>query len=397
MKILISTDTYYPHVNGASYFTQRLAFYLQQQNHEVLVVAPATTYSFEEKNFNGVPMFGVPSFPILSFGFRIVPPFAIKKNIEKAVVAFDPDIIHVQGHFTVSKNVIAAAKKNGLRAPVVGTNHFMPENLVHYFHLPGYFEKKLMQFAWKDFRKTFDTLYGVTSPTRTAANLATSTGFAKQIEAISCGIDLARFNPSQKNKAIRAKYALPDVPLLLFVGRLDKEKDVDVVLQAVAKISRDIPFHFAIAGKGQEANRLKKLAEKLKITDRVTFLGFVPDEDLAAIYAESDCFVNACTAELQCIGAMEAMASGLPVIGANAVALPELVHDNENGFLFEPKNSDELAAKIERMFTDAQLRETMGLESLSIIAEHDINATIASFEKMYASAILKKNHETDTQ
>ena len=393
MKILISSDTYYPHVNGASYFTQRLAFYLQEQGHEVLVIAPATKFAFEKANFNGVPMFGVPSIPIMSFGFRVVLPFRIKKEIEKVVMEFDPDIIHVQGHFTVSKKVIAASRKNNHRAPIVGTNHFMPENLVHYLHLPKPIEKKIMQLAWNDFRKTFDTLHKVTTPTETAAGLIRNYGFDDSINAISCGIDLTRFSPSRRDEAIKEKYRLPKNPILLFIGRLDKEKDVDVVLHAVAKVPRSVHFHFAIAGKGQEQDKLKKLSEKLNIADRVTFLGFVPDEDLPALAATSDCFVNACTVELQCIGAMEAMASGLPVIAVDAMALPELVHNGENGYLFQPKDSDTLAKKIQLMFTDEKKRVEMSKKSLEIISRHGIAATIESFEQVYAVAQEKKKNE----
>ena len=323
----------------------------------------------------------------------MVIPIGITKRIEQAVLEFDPDIIHVQGHFTVSKHVIASARKKNKNIPIVGTNHFMPENLIHYLHLPSALEKKVMAYSWSDFRKTFDTLHTVTAPTESASVLATGHGFSQEIQAISCGIDLALFNPDKKDSAILKKYHLPAKPILLYVGRLDKEKNVDVVLRAVAAVPKTTNFHLAVAGKGQEQNKLKKLAEKLGIQNRVTFLGFVPNEDLPALYATSDCFVIACEAELQCIVAMEAMASGLPIIAVDALALPELAHDNENGFLFPPKDTVYLAQKIETLFTDATLRTRMGAKSLDLIRRHNIETTISSFETIYTNAITQKSHE----
>jgi len=158
----------------------------------------------------------------------------------------------------------------------------------------------------------------------------------QEMLAISNGIDLKRFNPANDPEPARATYNLPHKPILLFVGRMDKEKNVDIVLRAVAAARKVVDFHFVAAGHGAEERKLKKLAQSLGIAEQVTFTGFVPDELLPSLYAAADCFVNAGIAELQCIVAMEAMATGLPIIGARAVALPELIHHGENGYLFTP-------------------------------------------------------------
>ena len=227
----------------------------------------------------------------------------------------------------------------------------------------------------------------ITTPTQTAANLLKRTGFSKEVYPVSCGIDLVRFNPKTKNYTLKKKYNLPDLPILLFVGRVDKEKNVDMVLKAIAKIPKDIKFHFAVAGNGAEKKKLEKLTQKLGLEKQVTFLGFVPDEDLPALYATSDCFVNAGIAELQCIAMMEAMASKLPVLGVNAMALPELCHDNENGYLFEENDIEGLAKLIAQMMSDEELRKKMGEKSLEIIQAHEINKTMERFEFLYRETI----------
>jgi glycosyltransferase involved in cell wall biosynthesis len=112
----------------------------------------------------------------------------------------------------------------------------------------------------------------------------------------------------------------------------------------------------------------------------------VPNELLPSLYNAAAVFVIAGTAELQCIVAMEAMASGLPILGARAVALPELIHHTKNGYLFEPGDYLTLADYITVLLQDRELRKRMGVESLRIIAEHDSNNTLEAFEDLYRKA-----------
>jgi len=139
MKILIASDTYYPDVNGASYFTQRLASMMAKRGHQVSVIAPARKFKDSVYTRDGVTVYGVRSIAIFVYpGFRICPLFLTQKSIEKHVKDISPDIIHIQNHFMIGKGVMKVAEE--LNIPVVGTNHFMPENLVHYFHLPKFAE-----------------------------------------------------------------------------------------------------------------------------------------------------------------------------------------------------------------------------------------------------------------
>jgi 1,2-diacylglycerol 3-alpha-glucosyltransferase len=385
MKILIASDTYYPHVNGASYFTQRLADALAERGHEVGVIAPSLTVHNDTIMRGKVHMHGVHSFPILIVPkFRFVLPWVINSRIRQVIHDFKPDIVHIQMHFPISRAVLNSARARGI--PVVATNHFMPDNLTHYLHLPHSITEGIHTLAWQDAARTYRKTRGVTAPTRTAG-IMLEPWLRSPVITISNGIDLVRFNPRNDPMPARKEYSLPEKPTLLFVGRLDKEKNVDVVLQAVAQAKGKADFHFVIAGHGAEGPKLRKLAQKLGIEKDVTFTGFVPDELLPSLYAAADCFVIAGIAELQCIVAMEAMATGLPILGARAVALPELVHSGENGYLFEPGNSIELAGRIVEIFNDAALRERMSTSSLEIISHHDINTTLETFEEFYRTAM----------
>ena len=385
MRVLIASDTYHPHVNGASYFTQRLSHALADAGHSVAVISPSLTMQNTDSTWGRVRRFGVRSFPIVIVPkFRFVLPWIINRGIRRAIAEFRPDIVHIQMHFLISRSTLNAARKRGI--PVVATNHFMPENLTHYLHLPGFVTTVIHRLAWADAARVFAKTRGMSAPTRTAVSLM-QPQLDQEMLAISNGIDLVRFNPEVDPAPAREAYHLPTKPILLFVGRLDKEKQVDVVLRAVARACKQTGFHFVVAGHGAEENKLKKLATELDIENNVTFCGFVPDELLPSLYAASDCFVIAGIAELQCIVAMEAMATGLPVLGARAVALPELVHHRENGFLFEPGNSAELAGQLVEMFTKPQMRRAMGKKSLEVIASHDINRTLEQFEDFYRKAL----------
>jgi len=386
MKILIATDTYYPDVNGAAYFAYRLATILAERGHNVFVMCPSRSFKNMVSNDKGVTVYGISSIPVPVYqNFRISPLF-ISRIIRRAVEEISPDIVHIQNHFLIGKQAVSTAKKLGI--PVIGTNHFMPENLVHYLHLPEIAEKWLRKFAWRECIRIFKQLDFVTTPTKTAVALLKNAGFSKDVMPISCGIDLDRFKPTNDGAYLERRFAIPtDKPVLLYVGRLDKEKRIDLILRALPDILRVTSVHLVLAGIGKEKQKLEELTEKLGIQKAVTFTGFVPDEDLQNIYRIADIFVIAGIAELQSIVTMEAMASGLPVVAVNAMALPELVHDGENGYLFSDGDKQMLAEKIIAILTNQTMRAQMAKKSLEIIKDHDINKIIEKYESIYNEII----------
>jgi 1,2-diacylglycerol 3-alpha-glucosyltransferase len=386
MKILIATDTYYPDVNGAAYFTYRLATLLAKRRHNVSVMCPSRSFKNTISNDKEVMVYGIRSIHLPVYqNFRTSPLF-ISRTIRRVIREISPDIVHIQNHFLIGKEAVSAAKKLGI--PVIGTNHFMPENLVHYLHLPGIAERWLQRFAWRQFVRVFEQLDVVTTPTKTAAELLVKKGLKKDVVPISCGIDLERFKPINDGAYLERRFAIPiDKPVLLYVGRLDKEKRIDMILRALPDILRVTSVHLVLAGIGKEKQSLEELTEKLGIQKAVTFTGFVPDEDLENIYRVADLFVTAGIAELQSIVTMEAMASGLPVVAVNSMALPELVHDGENGYLFSDGDSQMLVEKVIAILTNQTMRAQMSERSLEIIKDHDINETIEKYEAIYNKII----------
>ena len=380
MKILFISDTYYPHVNGVYYFVCRIGPMLQERGHEVAVIAPSATASFSKTKIDGLDVYALPSWPVLFYpSVRIPVPVLLKSRVKKIIEDFNPDIIHLQDHFSISKAVIAINKN--LNIPIIGTNHFMPENL-SVFISNERFKKRFESFLWKGFSKTFNKINLVTTPTETGAQLIRPHLSVDAI-AISSGINLRKFNPLGDTGKIKEKYSIPDKPILLFVGRLDPEKHVEEILRAVAVAIKLIDFHFIVVGKGTQKRALEELAHQLGVTDNVIFTGFVPDEELPYFYKLSKCFIIASIAELLSLATLQAMASGLPVIAVDAGALGELVKHAKNGYLFNERDITTIVKHIENILTNERLCREMSEKSLEYVQQHNINNTLDAFEQLY--------------
>jgi glycosyltransferase involved in cell wall biosynthesis len=386
MRIITVLDSYPPDLNGGAYFTHRLALGLQQRGHELLVICPSRTFKQGYSDYEGVRLYGVRSWPVSYKNFRVCWPLFIKKAIIKAIKEFNPDLVHLQGKFFLGGICYRASKKMDI--PIIATNHFMPENFFHYTHLPKrcmpWFKKK----CWSIVIDMLNNVEIITTPTVTAAQLLKQEKIQKQVHVISCGIDLNKFHPKQDAEFLRMRYHIPEKLILLYAGRLDKEKNLKTALQAFAKARQQVDFHFVIVGSGAEKNSLERLVHSLGVQNEVTFTGYLSDEDYPKIHGLADCFINAGTAELQSIVALEAVASGLPMLGADAMALPELIIPEKNGYLFASHDVTSLANFMSEVFSNSEQRKRMGIESRKIAEGHDINRTIAQYEQLYEGLLL---------
>ena len=380
MRILFVSDTYYPHLNGVYYFVCRIAPLLRQNGHSVAVIAPSETTHFTRRKIDDIDVYGVPSLPVALYPKLRVPiPFMLRSRIGRVLSEFGPDIIHIQDHFLLARSVVKLNK--GMGIPIMGTNHFMPENLTALIRTDKW-ERRLEKLLWSRFSSVYDQLMLVTTPTETAARLIRPL-LDVRVEAVSSGIDLEKFTPFGDSEKIRARYGIPDKPTVLFVGRLDPEKKMEEVLEATALALKQLDFCLVVVGKGIRKKALEKRAATLGIAGNVIFTGFVPEEDLPMIYHLSWCFIIASTAELLSLATLQAMASGLPVIAARAGALEELVRDRINGLLFEAGDIDGIVRCMVEVIGNQTLREQMSKKSLEFSKEHDIHEAVRSFESIY--------------
>lgn len=380
MRILFVSDTYYPHLNGVYYFVCRIAPLLQRNGHKVAVLAPSETICLTRKMIDDIEVFGVPSIPVVLYPKVRVPiRFMLHSRIRALLKEFAPDVIHIQDHFLLGRTVVKANKRTAI--PIMGTNHFMPENLTTLVRTNRW-KKRLERLLWARFASVYNQLMLVTTPTETAARLIRPL-LKVEVVAVSSGIDLEKFEPGPYSGGIRARYGIPDKRVLLFVGRLDPEKKLDAVLDAVAIALQRTEFCLVIVGKGIQQPALERRVAALRIMDHVIFTGFVPEEDLPMIYRLSQCFVIASIAELLSLATLQAMASGMPVIAAKAGALEELVHDPANGLLFNVGDIEEMAHCMVEILSNDVLRREMGAKSREYSQQYDIHESVLAFESIY--------------
>lgn len=391
IRVVLACDTFPPDINGAARFAERLAGGLARSGTEVHVIAaaPAREWGERVELIDGQPItvHRLRSYRLLQHKtLRFVSPILMRSRISQVLRKVKPDALHLQSHLWIGRFAVKAARHTDVR--LIATNHIMPENLIKYSLLPSWLEAPAMRWAWRDAGRIMRKMDAVTTPTRRAADLLENAAGLTGVRAISCGIDAAKFANSTPTSN--------QEPRILFVGRLDAEKRADVLIRAFAKLTDFPEAILELIGDGGERENFQRLAQELGVANRVRFLGHVTDAELPKAYERCTVFVMPSVAELQSIATMEAMASGRPVIGADAMALPHLVHDGDNGYLFPPDDSEALAARLRTVLSanSAEL-ERLSENSLHLIQSHDIERTVAIFNSLYRGALEHREETYD--
>lgn len=382
MRVLIGTDTYPPTVNGAAQFSQRLARGLVKRGHQVHVACPSPMSSADQVvEDDGVVLHRLRSFRYGPYNaFPVGMPGTVGRATRRVLDEVVPDVVHVQDFFLLGRSLIRHARSR--KIGVVATNHFMPENVFDHIPWPSMLNDVASRMMWWDLARIYRQAGVITSPTPRAVELLRRSAGLSAI-AVSNGIDIAPYDEAAKASDHSG------APVILFVGRLDREKRVDDLLHAMAQVPSDVPGRLEIVGTGSLHAEWKELAQKLGLgTNRVDFRGFLSEEALLSAYGDADLFCMPGIAELQSLATLEAMAAGTAAIAANAMALPHLVHHNENGFLHGPGDVTDLARQLTRLLRNEGLRQTMGARSREIVAEHSMERTVTKFEELYAQVSL---------
>ncbi|WBU38445.1 glycosyltransferase [Homoserinibacter sp. YIM 151385] len=380
LRILIGCDTFPPDMNGAAVFTARLAAGLVERGHEVHVLAPGAADGFvgarvEEHQGEPMTVHRLYSWKWLFHEWlRFALPWRIKANAARVIDEVKPDAVHFQSHIVTGIGLAWGARRRGIR--LVGTNHTMPENIVQHVQImPKPMLRGLIRIQWRAAERVFRQADAVTTPTRRAADYFEKNTGLRGVRAISCGIDMRNYTPDLTPRSANR---------IVFVGRLDEEKHLDDLVRAIALLDPELDAQVTLIGDGDQRHKIAALAKQLGVEDRVRLAGKVSDEELRATLTAATVFAMPSRAELQSIATMEAMASGLPVVAADAMALPHLVHDGENGYLFQPGDIEGFAARLTQVMRAApEERERMQRASLELVTAHDINRTLDTFEALY--------------
>ncbi|WP_449539034.1 glycosyltransferase family 4 protein [Ferdinandcohnia sp. Marseille-Q9671] len=346
MKIAIFTDTYYPEVNGVARTLKRYTDYLREHNYSVKVFAPMPE-SGEYVSMN------IHRFKSLSFFLypecRIAFPNML--HIRAELERFAPDIIHVATPFNIGLCGNYYAKK--LNIPLVGSYHTDFDYYLQFYDLQ--FLSTILWSYMKWFHKPFQKLFVPSLQTKMQVE---EKGFAN-VEIWPRGVDCELFHPYYRKNDVWEKYQISKKYLLTYVGRLAPEKNVDLLIE----MAHSLPsvwkekIQWLIVGDGPLRGKMEEEAPT-----NMKFTGFLKGNELAELYAASDVFVFPSPSETFGNVMLEAMASGTPVIGANAGGVRNVVQEGVTGILCEPGNGMEMNKAILRLLENEGIRNRMGME-----------------------------------
>lgn len=385
LTVMIAADTYPPDVNGAATFCFRLATALHERGHDVHVVAarnddgPDFVEHCPEATVHRLKSWQPPTHEY----YRLVFPPMARRAMRRIMAEVQPDVVHVHCHYMIGAAAIVEAERRRIRT--ISTNHFMPENLEPFLPFPQWFLDRYSRYSWWQMGRLMGKGAVVTTPTALAARAMTERAGLQNVLPVSNGIDASKYEQAPGEVITPHEH-----PTVLFVGRLAVEKNIDVLLRAIACLRDTRPeldVHAEIVGDGEQRDVLRELVAELGIEDRVAMRGHVSDEELHTAYLRADTFCQPGTAELQSLVSLEAMSASKPVVLADALALPHLVDDGVNGYLFVPGDHEDLAEKLARVFgASAEERARMGEASHAKALRHSAQKTVDLFEALYRGA-----------
>ena len=339
MRIGIFTDTYPPYINGVSTSIAMLEQALIKDGHEVFIVT-VNTEKMRYKYENDERIIRIPGIPIGIYDYRLTGVYPLRA-IDK-IRKWKLDVIHSHTEFGVGTFARIIAKQFDI--PLVHTYHTMYEDYVHYI-TKGYFNKsskKIVEYLTKFYCDKTATELIV--PTKKTYDLFKQKyKVDRNVHIVPTGIEVERFYKENFNKReinkIKSSLGLSEKDfVILFVGRLGKEKAVDLLIEAQYSIVKNFKnVKLVIIGDGPDADSFKELAKKLKLEKNVIFVGKIPWEIIPKYYQIADVFATASNTETQGLTVIEAMAASIPVVCLDDDAFRTVVINDLNGYLFKNK------------------------------------------------------------
>lgn len=382
MKLGIATDFYYPWVGGPAAAIRNLDQGLAERGHQVALLAPSADGRYAVEDDRGITVTRVPTIRApVGYNLRMaLPPRGVTAWLEH----LQPDVIQIHHPFPLSAATAFAARSRHI--PIVATNHTIPECSLWGLQRMGLAYRGATWAFGRWLCRILGSADIVTTPTATAADMLRRVGYRGDVRVISNGLDTDRFHPGPPDESLRARLRLESRPSVLYTGRLDPEKQMDSWLRAAALVARNFDAQFIVGGEGTDRPRLERLARDLGIGERVHFIGYLPEAELPALYRLADVYLMLAPVELQSISTLEALASGIPVVAAEAGALPELVRTGHNGYLVPPADPDAAGAAVLSLLADTSRREMMGGISRRVALSHDLQHTITAYEQVFEEA-----------
>ncbi|TGL87876.1 glycosyltransferase family 4 protein [Leptospira congkakensis] len=408
MRVLYFSDTFLPKTDGVAVSIKNFSELLALRGHVFCICAPKYGDGDFDRMTDNIQVVRfrsgyLPSYPDIKV---VLPsPGKIKRIIED----FKPDLIHIHTPGLLGLYAVNAAERFGV--PTIGTYHTLmaeQEMYVSFYRLfkldklffkANKFKKKLnideldkiVKFDNFNIRKKIilkicNDIYNrcdvVISPSHLIKEQLIEYGITRPITVVSNGMDLKRFQGTPKT------YPGGDAPKFLHVGRISYEKNCDVVINAFKLIHEHYPnATLTVIGEGPAIPSLERQAEHLGIEKSVSFKGFIPNAVLHEEYPKYDVFLTASTMETQGLVVLEAIACGLPAVGVDAFALPELIRHGENGYIAKSFDAKGIAEGALSIIRNPLEYSTFSKNSIQIASGHEMEKCVDAMEEVYSKVV----------
>jgi glycosyltransferase involved in cell wall biosynthesis len=368
MRIALFTETFLPKVDGIVTRLRHTVEHLQRSGNKVLIFSPdGGLTEYKGASIYGVSGFPLPWYPELKMA---LPRPSIGHQLEK----FQPDIIHVVNPAILGLAGLYYAK--AMQIPLLASYHtHLPQYLQHYGL--GMLEGLLWEFL-------------KSAHNQARLNLCTSTAMVKELTSHGIqrvdlwqrGVDTELFQPHLSSLEMRSHLSQghPESPLLLYVGRLGAEKEIDRIKPVLAAIPN---ARLALVGDGPHRQALQQHFAGTP----THFVGYLTGVELASAFASADAFIFPSRTETLGLVLLEAMAAGCPVVAARSGGIPDIVTDGVNGYLFDPKDEEGAIAATQRLLAHQEERETLRHNARLEAERWGWAAATRQLQNYYASAI----------
>ncbi|HAX90520.1 MAG TPA: glycosyl transferase [Cyanobacteria bacterium UBA11370] len=372
MRIALFTETFLPKVDGIVTRLRHTVEHLQRSGNQVLVISPDGGLS----EYKGAKIYGVSGFPLPLYPeLKLALP---RPAIGVTLQQFQPDLIHVVNPAVLGLAGVYYAKS--MQIPLIASYHtHLPQYLQHYGL--GMLEPVL----WELLKATHN---------QALLNLCTSTAMveelrAKGIERLDLwqrGVDTETFHPELASWEMRSHLSQghPESPLLLYVGRLGAEKEIDRIKPVLESIPN---ARLALVGDGPHRSAL----EKHFAGTPTHFVGYLMGKELGSAFASADAFIFPSRTETLGLVLLEAMAAGCPVVAARSGGIPDIVTDGVNGYLFDPTDEDGAIAATQRLLEHQDERETLRQNARAEAERWSWSAATRQLQNYYKTVLLSES------
>jgi len=382
LNIAFFCDAYKPTCSGVAVSVETTAQELRARGHRVTIYAPRYN-GYEEHDPNVIRFpaghwFRARDFPV---AWPLLPRASVRTGTRFRRANYD--IVHSHSPFTIGTTGARWARRNG--TPVVFTFHTLYHRYLHYVPAPSAWTRSYIVWWVRQYCRLCDHII---APSRAVAQVVSHLAPDISRSIIPTGVDVARFAGGNRT-ALREQLKIDnDQVVLLYVGRLVREKNLEFLLRSLSPLLRQSSTRcvLILVGGGPALDFLRELSHDLGIADKVVFTGFVPPEKTPDYYAASDVFVFASRTETQGVSIAEALAAGLPCVVVGAMGAAEAVTNGVDGIVVPPRE-DALRDAVAQLLSDEDLRQTMSRKARELSPSLSQSRSVDALLELYRSVI----------